>query len=220
MTRKKAEEYIEKNASELGPILASFYGEKTEHYLKNIKKQNQLFCDQIISLMMEYKPNIIHTLTGTLETMHGAYINTFYEASQTHLSLTKELQNSSHSLDHIDQEIKQAILMMAKLCHQEIDESTLDDIYAAKNFVVDFKEKIETAFIENKTLTEESSQYLDLIEQLRIEKKDMRETISQALQVLEQIYHTYQSELKLPENIALKQFDYDALVATFKLSKP
>jgi hypothetical protein len=214
--KNKAEEYIEKNALELTPILTNFYGEKSEHYLKNIKKQNQLFCNQLILLMMEYKPNIVNTLTGTLEIVHDAYINVFYEASQNHIPLAQEPQAD---LTPIDQDIKETILIMAQLCHQEIDENTLNNVESTKKIIRDCKEKIEAMSLENKTGAEESTQYLDLIEQLRLEKKNMRQTISQALEILEQIYQKYQTELALPENATFKQFDYDALISVFKLSK-
>lgn len=219
--REKAEEYIEKNALEMAPILTSFYGEKTEHYLKTIKKQNQVVCNQLLSLMMEYKPNIVTTLTGSLETVHETYMNVFYEASQAHHALTNNLQQASPlPVEYLSQEIKQTILVIAQICQQEVDEQVFEDIHALPKLMLDFKEKIEAIFQEHKVVAEDASQYLDLIEQLRVEKKDMRQTINQALNLLEQIYQTYQAELKLPENITFKQFNYDALLAAFKVSAP
>ncbi|WP_428414040.1 hypothetical protein [Legionella sp.] len=217
--KNKAEEYIENNASELSPILINFYGEQSEHYLRNIKKQNKLFLNQLILLMIEHKSNIANRLTNALDLLDQAYVNTFFEAAQQHLSLTKQPQHppAVHN-QSIEQEIEEMILQMAHLCNLDIDEKTLETPDSLKEIISGCKEKISTIFEENKAQSEESSQYLDLIEQIRIEKKDMRQTINEALQILEQIYQKHKVELKLDENITFKQFNYDKLVSVFKLT--
>lgn len=216
----KAEEYIENNASELTPILINFYGDQSEHYLKNIKKQNQLILNQLILLMMECKSNIANRLTNTLELLDQAYVNTFYEAAQHHHSLTNQPQQPA-AAHHpsIEQEIEDMILKMAHLCNLNVDEKTLEDPEAIKKTISKCREKIESVFEENKRTAEESAQYLDLIEQIRLEKKDMRQTINQALKILEQIYHQYKIELKLGEDVAFKQFNYDEFASAFKLKE-
>ncbi|WP_149865243.1 hypothetical protein [Legionella saoudiensis] len=219
--KTKAEEYIENNASELTPILINFYGDQSEHYLKNIKKQNQLILNQLILLIVECKSNIANRLTNTLELLDQAYVNTFYEAAQHHHSLTTQPQQPASAVHHqsIEQEIESMILKMAHLCNLDVDEKTLEDPEAITKTISECKEKIESIFEENKTHAEESAQYLDLIEQIRIEKKDMRQTINQALRLLEQIHQQYKTELKLGEDITFKQFNYDELASAFKLNK-
>lgn len=219
--KTKAEAYIENNASELTPILINFYGDQSEHYLKNIKKQNQLILNQLILLMMECKSNIANRLTNTLELLDQAYVNTFYEAAQHHHSLTNQPQQQPPAVHHqsIEQEIEEMILKMAHLCNLNVDEKTLEEPEAIKKTISDCREKIEAVFEENKTHAEESAQYLDLIEQIRLEKKDMRQTINQALKILEQIYQQYKIELKLGEDVTFKQFNYDELASVFKLTE-
>ena len=219
--KNKAEEYIEKNATELSPILANFYGEKSEHYLKNIKKQNQIFLNQLILLMMEYKSNIVTRLTNALEILDQAYVNAFYEASQNHCSTTNQPSQPAPSLHSgsIEQGIQDIVLAMAPLCNQEVDEKTFNDPDAITKIISEGKEKIETLLLENKTRAEESTQYLDLIEQIRIEKKEMRQTINQALEILEQIHQKYKNKLMLAEDINVKQFNYDELLSVFKLNE-
>lgn len=134
--KTKAEVYIENNASELTPILINFYGDQSEHYLKNIKKQNQLILNQLILLMMECKSNIANRLTNTFELLDQAYVNTFYEAAQHHRSLTNQQQPPAAHHQSIEQEIEEMILKMAHLCNLNVDEKTLENPEAIKKRLV------------------------------------------------------------------------------------
>lgn len=212
--KHKSEEFVEKCTADLAPILNHFYGEKSNHYLKTFQKQNILFCNQIISLIIEYKPNISDKLVAALATLNEAYVNSFYEASQQTFNPSANQQNLVFSLDD---EVKHTIAMIAKLCHQELDESLLIDSYSAQKQVLGFKDRIEAVFLENQSQSEELSQYMDLIEQLREEKREMRQTIGQLLGLLESIYNKYQKNLKLEKNISFEKADDETFRCAFKL---
>lgn len=203
-------EYAEKNIRVLMPILENFYGEKKEHYLKNIKKQNQTFYNQLIALLIEYKPNFVKNLNTALEGLNESYANGFYEAAQ---SCQKD-----PVYDELGTELKQTISMLAELGQQPMDEKVLSDPYAAQKFLLDCKEKIEGIFTENKSQAEELNQYMDLIEQLRQEKQDMRDTIQEFTKIFERIYAQYQQQLDFTKEASFKKINQDVLVSIFKLT--
>ncbi|MDR3501482.1 MAG: hypothetical protein P4L79_02770 [Legionella sp.] len=216
--KKQTEESIEKSGAELTPIFASFYGDESEPYLKTIKKQNLLFCNHIIALMMEYSPDMAKTLPNVMELLSNAYINAFYEASQSYQTLThKPHENGAHQPIH--PEFREFINTMSGVSNQHINEEIFHDSAATNKYLVDLKEKIETVFLENQEKTEELSQYMDLIEQLRQEKKDLRDSVGRMQTLVEQIYDKYQHELKLPEKISFKNIKHDVLISAFKLDK-
>jgi hypothetical protein len=216
--KKQTEESIEKSGTELTPIFANFYGDQSEPYLKAIKKQNLLFCNQMITLMMEYRPNMIKNFPNALELLNNAYINAFYEASKSYQTLAqKPHENGGHQPFH--PEFREFINTMSGVSNQHINEELFHDYEATNKYLVDLKEKIETVFIENQEKTEELSQYMDLIEQLRQEKKDLRDSVGKMHTLVEQIYDKYKLELELPEKISFKNIKHDVLVSAFKLDK-
>ncbi len=200
---------------ELNPIYANFYKDKKEHYLKNIKKQNEQFCNLILSSMLDNKSDNVTVLPDALDSLNAAYINSLYEASES--SATPVVNEVDSASEQIDEDIKQTILMIGQLCHQEIDEKALADIFVSQKLLLDYKDKIKAVFMENQELAEESAQYLDLIEQLRKEKRDMKHIITQTTQVLEEIYKKYQKTLDLPNDVSFKNIDNEGIAATFKL---
>ncbi|MFJ1269298.1 hypothetical protein ACD661_12090 [Legionella lytica] len=216
--KEQSRESIEKSEVGLTPIFTRFYGDKSEFYLKAIKKQNLLFCNQIITLILEYKPNVVKTLPSVMELLNNAYIDSLYEASHSYQALA---QNPSERGAHpsIHPEFKEFINTMSGVSNQHINEEIFHDSEATNKYLVDLKEKIETVFIENQEKTEELSQYMDLIEQLRQEKKDLRASVGKMQELVEQIYDTYKHELELPEKISFKNIKHDVLVSAFRLDK-
>ena len=218
-TKKKSTKSIMRNMDEIKKIMTNFYGDKAEEYMNKIKAKNQSFCTQVLTMLLEYNPDLSQKLPAALESINDAYIMSFYDASQL-FSALKESPGKNETVHRdVDEQLKETILYMAELCRLEIDKPLLNDYHFILKSLPDFKEKIDAVFEEKNTISETASQYLDLVEQLRQEKNDMKKTINEALQILERIYIQYKSELNLPEDMKFKKFNYDRIASSFKLNE-
>lgn len=228
----KAQEKISQkqaqNTQDLMALFKQFYQDRAQIYVDGLIKQYCIFFEQLLTLLLDCKPQSLELLPSFIDGLTVAYATSLHEAAAQLASLQQKpvmeevniIEDAKGISQETEQYLKEAMDAMSKLAgEQEIlaeEELSFPDML--NKFLIDLKDKT-AAQIQQKqeSVTGELNHYSDLIDQLRQEKKDMKSKNAELQKILELIYAKYREQLDWPPDVAFKHSKYQNLLETFKL---